>query len=164
MPYGWGTVSGSTRVEIVAVDDEAGFWEDRAVVRACLLESPPRVLPWFGYDDLGSQLFEEITELPTYFLTRVERSLLELYAGEIAHQLGCRWVAELGSGSAKKTRLLLAGCLQHRPTTYLPIDVNREMLAHSGESLTAELAGLHVQGLWGRYEAGLAYLRDHRDP
>jgi L-histidine N-alpha-methyltransferase len=72
-------------------------------------------------------------------------------------------LAELGSGSAKKTRLLLAACLQHRPTTYLPIDVNREMLAASGESLTAELAGLQVQGLWGRYEAGLAYLRHHRD-
>jgi len=150
-------------VKIVSVDDEAGFWEDRDVVRACLLESPPRVLPWFGYDDLGSQLFEEITELPTYFLTRVERSLLERYAGEIAHRLGCRWVAELGSGSAKKTRLLLAACLERRPTTYLPIDVNWQMLAASGEGLTAALEGLQVQGLWGRYEAGLAHLRDRRD-
>jgi L-histidine Nalpha-methyltransferase len=151
-------------VEIVAVDDEAEFWDDRDLVAACLLERPPRVLPWFGYDDLDSQLFEEITELPTYFLTRVERSLLEVYAGEIAHQLGCGWLAELGSGSAKKTRLLLAACLRHRPTTYLPIDVSREMLVTSGEGLIAELAGLRVQGLWGRYEAGLAHLRDHRHP
>ncbi|MDT7580672.1 MAG: L-histidine Nalpha-methyltransferase, partial [Pseudonocardiales bacterium] len=140
-------------MEIVAVDDEAGFWEDQNVVRACLLESPPRVLPWFGYDALGSQLFEEITDLPTYFLTRVERSLLEVYAGEIADRLACGWVAELGSGSAKKTRLLLAACLQRRPTTYLPIDVSREMLAGSGEDLTAELPGLRVRALWGRYEA-----------
>ena len=150
-------------MEIIAVDDEAGFWEDRDVVRTCLAESPPRVLPWFGYDDLGSQLFEEITELPTYFLTRVERSLLEAYAGEIADRLGCGYLAELGSGSAKKTRLLRAACLQRRPTTYLPIDVSREMLVASGESLTAELVGLRVQGLWGRYEAGLARLRDRRD-
>ena len=150
-------------MEIVGVDGEAGFWDDRDVIRACLLESPPRVLPWFGYDDLGSQLFEEITELPTYYLTRVERSLLETYAGEIAQRLGCGWVAELGSGSAKKTRLLLDACVQRRPTTYLPIDVSREMLVASGEVLTAELAGLQVRGLWGRYEAGLTYLRDHRD-
>jgi L-histidine N-alpha-methyltransferase len=150
-------------VEIVAVDDEAGFWEDRDVVRSSLAESPPRVLPWFGYDDLGSQLFEEITELPTYYLTRVERSLLEAYAGEIADRLGCGWLAELGSGSAKKTRLLLAACVHRRPTTYLPIDVSREMLVASGENLTAELAGLRVRGLWGRYEAGLAHLRDRRD-
>jgi L-histidine N-alpha-methyltransferase len=152
----------SRHVEIVPVDDEAGFWDDRDLVRACLQESPPRILPWFGYDDLGSQLFEEITELSTYFLTRAERSLLETYAGEIARRLGCGPVAELGSGSAKKTRLLLAACLQRRPTTYLPIDVSREMLVASGESLTAELAGLRFQGLWGRYEAGLAHLRSHR--
>lgn len=158
-----GAVWKGSRVEIVAVDDGARFWDDRHVVRAGLLESPPRVLPWFGYDDLGSQLFEEITELPTYFLTRVERSLLEVYAGEIAERLGCGWVAELGSGSAKKTRLLLAACLQRRSTTYLPIDVSHEMLAASGQGLTAELAGLRVHGLWGRYEAGLRHLRDHRD-
>ena len=150
-------------MEIVAVDDEAGFWEDRDVVRTCLAETPPRVLPWFGYDELGSQLFEEITELPTYFLTRVERALLETYAGEIADRLGCAYLAELGSGSAKKTRLLLAACLRRRPTTYLPIDVSREMLVASGESLTAELEGLRFEGLWGRYEAGLARLRDRRD-
>ena len=150
-------------MEIVAVDDEAGFWEDRDVVRTCLAESPPRVLPWFGYDELGSQLFEEITELPTYFLTRVERALLETYAGEIADRLGCAYLAELGSGSAKKTRLLLAACQHRRPTTYLPIDVSREMLVASGESLTAELEGLRFEGLWGRYEAGLARLRDRRD-
>lgn len=150
-------------MEIVAVDDEAGFWEDRDAVRACLTETPPRVLPWFGYDDLGSQLFEEITELPTYFLTRVERSLLTAYAGEMADRLGCRSLAELGSGSAKKTRLLLAACLHRRPMTYLPIDVSRDMLNSSGESLTAELPPLRVEGLWGRYEAGLAYLRDHWD-
>jgi L-histidine N-alpha-methyltransferase len=59
--------------------------------------------------------------------------------------------------------LLLAACLQRRPTTYLPIDVSREMLIASGESLTAELAGLRIRGLWGRYEAGLAHLRDRRD-
>jgi L-histidine N-alpha-methyltransferase len=156
-------VVASSRVEIVAVDDEAEFWADRNGIRACLLESPPRVLPWFGYDALGSQLFEEITELPTYFLTRVERALLETYAGEIADLLGCGQLTELGSGSAKKTRLLLAACVERRPTTYLPIDVSREMLVATGDALTADLAGLRVRGLWGRYEAALAHLRDHRD-
>jgi L-histidine N-alpha-methyltransferase len=151
----------SSRVGIVAVDD-AGFWEDRAAIRACLLESLPRVLPWFGYDDLGSELFEEITRLPTYYLTRVERALLEVYAGRIADRVDGR-VAELGSGSAKKTRLLLDACLQRRPTTYLPIDVSRGMLAASSRALAVELPELGVQGLWGRYEAGLAYLRDHHE-
>ena len=120
---------------IVAVD-EAGFWEDRDAIRACLLESPPRVLPWFGYDDLGSQLFEEITRLPTYYSDPGGAGPAGASRREDRGSVGGR-VAELGSGSAKKTRLLLAACLQRRPTTYLPIDVSREMLAASGEALAA---------------------------
>ncbi len=153
-----------SRVDIVSVDDEAAFWQDADALRSCLAESPPRVPPWFGYDELGSKLFEEITELPTYYLTRVEHGLLQRHAGEIADRLGCERIAELGSGSAKKTRLLLAACTERRPTTYLPIDVSREMLVASGDALTAELTELRVNGLWGRYEAGLAHLRDSGDP
>jgi L-histidine N-alpha-methyltransferase len=149
-----------SRVEIVPVDDEAAFWEDQDAVLAGLRESTPRIPPWFGYDELGSQLFEEITELPSYYLTRVEHDLLRRHAGEIAERLGCGSLAELGSGSAKKTRLLLAACTERRPTTYLPIDVSREMLATSAEALTAEFAQLGVRALWGRYEAGLASLRE----
>ncbi|GAA1199280.1 L-histidine N(alpha)-methyltransferase [Pseudonocardia alaniniphila] len=147
-----------SRVEIVPVDD--AFWEDQDALLAGLQESPPRIPPWFGYDELGSELFEEITELPSYYLTRVEHDLLRQHAGEIAERLGCGSVAELGSGSAKKTRLLLAACTDRRPTTYLPIDVSREMLVASAESLTAEFTHLRVRALWGRYEAGLASLRE----
>lgn len=148
------------RLEIVAVDDEAGFWEDRDALLACLAEHPPRIPPWYGYDELGSQLFEEITELPTYYLTRAEHALLRRHSDEIAERLACGSVAELGSGSAKKTRMLLRACTARRRTTYLPIDVSREMLASSGAALTAEFPELTVRALWGRYEAGLASLRD----
>ncbi|MQA15170.1 MAG: hypothetical protein GEV09_13665 [Pseudonocardiaceae bacterium] len=151
--------------DIVPVDDEAAFWDDHPAVLACLREPTPRIPAWFGYDVLGSQLFEAITRLPTYYLTRVERRLLGRHAAEIADLIGCGRVAELGSGTAKKTRLLLAACLEHRPTTYLPIDVSREMLEISGAALRAELPGLAVQGLWGRYEAGLEWLRNgSREP
>jgi dimethylhistidine N-methyltransferase len=150
----------SSRVDIVAVDDEAAFWDDRSALLHCLRESLPRVPAYFGYDALGSELFESITELPDYYLTRVEHGLLQRHAEEIADLIGCRRIAELGSGSAKKTRLLLAACIKRRTTAYLPIDVSREMLVASARELTAELPGLHVQGLWGRYQAGLAWLRD----
>ncbi|MGH3886694.1 MAG: L-histidine N(alpha)-methyltransferase [Pseudonocardiaceae bacterium] len=148
-----------SRVEIVAVDDEAAFWDDRSDLLACLREGQPRVPAYFGYDALGSDLFESITELPTYYLTRVEHGLLQRHAEEIADLIGCERIAELGSGSAKKTHTLLAACVECRKTTYVPIDVSREMLAASAGELTAELPGLRVQGLWGRYEAGLARLR-----
>lgn len=147
-------------LEIVPVDDEAAFWDDHTAIAACLREPTPRIPAWFGYDEFGSRLFESITQLPTYYLTRVERGLLDRHAAEMAEAIGCSRIAELGSGSARKTRLLLAACLERRPTSYLPIDVSREMLEISGAALRAELPGLAVQGLWGRYESGLRWLRE----
>jgi L-histidine N-alpha-methyltransferase len=152
-------MSGEIRVE--PVDDEAAFWDDHSVVLECLRETPPRIPAWYGYDAVGSQLWEELSRLPSYYLTRAEFALLEQHADAVADRLGpC--VAELGSGSAKKTRLLLSACLQRRRTTYLPIDVSREMLERSAAALAAELDGLAVHGLWGRYEAGMSYLRSAR--
>jgi L-histidine N-alpha-methyltransferase len=148
------------QVEIVAVDDQAAFWDDRTGLLGCLRETPPRIPAYLGYDAVGSLLFESITELPNYYLTRVEYGLLQRHAEEIADLIECGRIAELGSGSAKKTRVLLAACLGRRPTVYLPIDVSHEMLVTSASELTAELPGLQVQGLWGRYEAGLRRLRD----
>ncbi|MCW0214426.1 MAG: L-histidine N(alpha)-methyltransferase [Pseudonocardia sp.] len=148
---------------ILAVEGEGAFWDDREAVAACLREEVPRIPPWFGYDEAGSRYFEEITGLPTYYLTRVERSLLERHAAEIAEALGCGRLAEMGSGSAKKTRLLLDACAALRPTTYLPIDVSREMLELSAATLGEAVPSLDVIGLWGRYEAGLDWLRRSPD-
>jgi L-histidine N-alpha-methyltransferase len=145
---------------IIAVEHGSAFWDDIGPVRACLGEPVPRIPPWFGYDEVGSQLFEQITELPTYYLTRVERGLLGRHSREIAELIGDASLVELGSGSAKKTRLLLAACTAQRPTAYLPIDVSREMLQASDAALRAALPGLVVTGIWGRYEAGLDWLRD----
>uniref|UniRef100_UPI0003661E0D L-histidine N(alpha)-methyltransferase n=1 Tax=Nocardiopsis halotolerans TaxID=124252 RepID=UPI0003661E0D len=150
-----------TRARVVPVADRGDTVPEDAVVRDCLRRTPPRLPPWLGYDAVGSALFEQITELPTYYLTRVERELLERHAPEMAELLACGRIAELGSGSAKKTRLLLEGCVRLRGTTYLPIDVDRGMLRSSGAALCAELDGLEVTGLWGRYEAGLDWLRTH---
>lgn len=145
------------------VELEQGAVDEAAELRARLTETDPGIPPWFGYDARGSQLFEQITELPTYYLTRVEWDLLRRHTDDIAGRLGCARVAELGSGSGKKTRLLLAACARRRPTTYLPVDVSREMLEHSAARL-AGIPGLAVTGLWGRYEAGLDRLRDTGGP
>ena len=90
--------------------------------------------------------------------------LLQQHAEDIADLIEHERVAELGSGSAKKTRILLAACVKRRPTVYLPIDVSREMLVISGQRLTTELSPLRVQGLWGRYQAGMAWLRNNNEP
>jgi L-histidine N-alpha-methyltransferase len=149
-----------SQVEILSVDGEGAFWEDRSDLVAGLRQTPPRVPTYLGYDEVGSHLFESITELPGYYLARVEDRLLRRHAEEIADLIKCGRIAELGSGNAKKTRVLLAACVGRRATTYLPIDVSREMLVTSARELTATLPGLRVQGLWGRYEAGLVRLRD----
>ncbi|WP_370013109.1 L-histidine N(alpha)-methyltransferase [Nocardiopsis sp. LDBS0036] len=151
----------AVRVRVLPLADRGDAVPDDTVVRDCLRQSPPRLPPWLGYDAVGSALFERITELPTYYLTRVERDLLERHSAEIAELLACGRIAELGSGSAKKTRLLLESCLRLRGTAYLPIDVDRGMLESSGAALCAELDRLEVTGLWGRYEAGLDWLRTH---
>lgn len=152
-----------TGVGVVRLADPGDAVPEDTVVRDNLRGSPPRLPPWLGYDAVGSRFFEQITELPTYYLTRVERGLLEHHASEIAEALGCGRIAELGSGSAKKTRLLLEDCVRLRPTTYLPIDVDESMLRSSAATLRSELDGLAVTGLWGRYEAGLEWLRSHDD-
>ncbi|MEJ3651859.1 L-histidine N(alpha)-methyltransferase [Actinomycetes bacterium KLBMP 9759] len=143
---------------------EVSGLDDAAVVRACLMEATPRLPPWLGYDEVGSRLFEAITELPTYYLTRSETGLLHRHAGEIAELVEGQRIAELGSGSAKKTRLLLGECQQRGPTTYIPIDVSQEMLQSSAASLRQSIPGLQVTALWGRYEAGLHWLRHNSGP
>lgn len=149
---------------VVELESGAAFFDDAAQLRACLTEPVPRIPPWFGYDERGSQLFEQITELPTYYLTRVEWDLLRRHADDIADRLGCGRVAELGSGSAKKTRLLLEACARRRPTRYLPVDVSREMLELSAARLARDAPAVAVTGLWGRYEAALDRLRDDGGP
>ncbi|NES24173.1 MAG: L-histidine N(alpha)-methyltransferase, partial [Symploca sp. SIO3E6] len=72
-----------------------------------LTQNPKSLPPQYFYDDRGSQLFEQICELPEYYPTRTEAWILHQYAGEIARMTGVCELVELGSGSSTKTRLLL---------------------------------------------------------
>lgn len=151
------------RDEVVAVEDVEDLWTDDRELRASLAEPVPRIPAVYGYDEHGSQLFEEITRLPTYWLTRVEWRLLVAHAPEIVRALdGTRFV-ELGSGSAKKTRALLSAGAPYRVAEYLPVDVSREMLVASAAAVHAASAGTPVRPVWGRYPAALAWLRAQTD-
>ncbi|MFL6465818.1 MAG: L-histidine N(alpha)-methyltransferase [Bryobacteraceae bacterium] len=90
-----------------------------------------KIAPRYFYDDLGSSLFEAITLLPEYGLTRADERLLREHADEIARKVGrLRIVAELGSGSGKKTLPILGSILQKNPQlVYRPIDVSAAALA-----------------------------------
>jgi dimethylhistidine N-methyltransferase len=108
------------------------------------LARPQKELPCkYFYDAEGSRLFEEICELPEYYLTRCELAVLERHAGTMAGHLGPRCaLIEYGSGSGRKTRLLLDR-LQD-PAAYVPVDINRDFLFRSAEALAASYPGLEV--------------------
>jgi len=102
--------------------------------------------PKYFYDDLGSALFEAITRLPEYYLTRVERDLLATYGREIAGALdGPLELVELGSGSAVKTRLLIDAILERQPTlTYHPVDISADAVTESSLALAAQYDALRI--------------------
>ena len=124
-----------------------------------LTQNPKSLPAKYFYDDLGSDLFEQICELPEYYPTRTEAEILSEYAPEIAQVTGHSELVELGSGSSTKTRLLLnAYQALESPFRYVPIDVSGGILEASAKQLTKEYADLEVRGLVGTYEQALRHL------
>ncbi|MER5719316.1 L-histidine N(alpha)-methyltransferase [Streptomyces sp. NPDC002132] len=118
------------------------------------LTATPKTLPpkWF-YDAHGSELFEQITELPEYYPTRAEREILLDRAGEIAAASGARTLVELGSGSSEKTRHVIDALTGLR--AYVPVDVSESALTGAGEALAAERPDLEVHALVADFTAPL---------
>jgi dimethylhistidine N-methyltransferase len=106
-------------------------FEFAADVRAGLTKSVQKELPSkYLYDDVGSALFEVISFLPEYGLTRADERLLHRHAGDIVDLLTTPVaVAELGSGSGKKTRWILEALCRRQHTSYYPIEISRTALA-----------------------------------
>jgi L-histidine N-alpha-methyltransferase len=140
-------------VQLPAGGTLAGLAEDVREGLSCPFKELP---PKYFYDERGSRLFEAITELPEYYPTRAERSILEARAGEIIGAAAPTTLIELGSGAAAKTRWLLdamreAGSLE----TYVPVDISEEITRRVAEELVAEYAGLRVRGIVCDYETHL---------
>ena len=115
------------------------------------LQAEPKTLPpKLFYDAVGAQLFEEITELPEYYLTRAELEILHARTGEIAALAGPRVaLLEYGSGAGVKIRLLLDTL--DSPTAYVPIDISREQLGRVSRELAAEYPEVAVRPLNADY-------------
>jgi L-histidine Nalpha-methyltransferase len=113
------------------------------------LVSQPRWLPsWLFYDAAGSRLFDQITELPEYYLTRTERAILTQRAGDIiaaaAHDDALH-IVELGAGSCDKTRILLRAAVDRQDTVlYEPVDVSATALAEAEQRIEADIPGVLV--------------------
>jgi L-histidine N-alpha-methyltransferase len=130
-----------------------------------LTQNPKTIPPKYFYDDRGSELFEQICELPEYYPTRTETLILQQYAREIAQITGDCELVELGSGSSRKTRLLLDAyeALDY-PLHYLPIDVSAGILESSAQQLLADYPSLEVHGLVSTYELALQQLTPTKLP
>jgi len=125
----------------------------RADALAGLTATPKSLPPKWFYDAQGSALFEKITELPEYYPTRAERSILRAAAAEIARLSRARVLVELGSGSSEKTRLLLSA-LRAEGTleAYVPVDVSESALVGAEEALAVEYPGLAVHAVVSDFE------------
>jgi L-histidine N-alpha-methyltransferase len=128
-----------------------------ADVRAGLTRPFKELSPRYFYDERGSELFERITELEEYYPTRCEREILDTKATEICEAANHpASLIELGSGSARKTRVLLdamqcAGCLE----TYCPVDISEEITRDTAERIAAEYDEINVRGLVCDFEFDL---------
>lgn len=131
-------------------------------VRAGLSTKPKDLSPWpkYFYDAKGSRIFEEITDLPEYYQTRTEYSILKRIAPELFDRTGCRELVELGSGAASdKTRALIEALLEtDLPSRYVPFDVSESAVRESGDILLRDYPGLRIQGYVGDFEKSLGAL------
>jgi L-histidine N-alpha-methyltransferase len=130
-------------------------------VRAGLTRLPKSLSCAYFYDAEGSRLFEQICELPEYYLTRCERAILETHAADIVSRLPSPvTLVELGSGNAAKTRILIEALLHRQQTLcYTPIDICRPVLEASSIELLHGYPGLEVISVAAEYDDGLRHLQ-----
>src|SRR5258708_4602672 len=138
--------------------------EFAADVRAGLTKAGQRELPSkYLYDEVGSELFEAICLLPEYGLTRADTRLLQKYAGEIISRMPLpTHVAELGSGSGKKTRYILEAVARRKQTFYYPIEISPAALAACEKEL-GQLDCVSLVGYEKPYLEGLRAVAARRE-
>jgi L-histidine N-alpha-methyltransferase len=123
----------------------------RADVLAGLLAMPKTLPPKWFYDARGSELFEQITELPEYYPTRSERRVLADHSPEIAELTQAVSLVELGSGSSEKTRLLLDALRTTGLRQFVPVDVSATALREAAAAIARDYPGLDVHGVVGDF-------------
>ena len=154
------------RFTLIETPSSGGAIDFARDVRSGLTATPKHLHFAYFYDEAGSQLFEEICALPEYYLTRAEAEILERVApwlAAVADGSDDVDLVELGSGSSRKTRILIAALLGSQATLrYLPIDISQSILEQSARSLLADFPRLEVVAVAAEYRTALARL--HAEP
>jgi len=147
-----------------AIPSNVGY-EFAAEVRAGLAREGQKELPSkYLYDDVGSALFEVISHLPEYGLTRADERLLRRHADEIVDRVpGPVAVAELGSGSGRKTRWLLEAFCRRQRTSYYPVEISHSALVMCERELS-DIDAISIVGFEREYLEGLLEVAAYRKP
>lgn len=128
----------------------------RSILRT-LLDQPRWLEAYHLYDEKGSRLFEQICELPEYYLTRTENSILARSAEELIAAAPVECIVELGAGYSKKTMHLMGQQVrQRRGGTFAPIDISLPGLTASRDAITEAFPQIRFCGLCSRYEEGIS--------
>jgi L-histidine N-alpha-methyltransferase len=156
-------VTSSDAVQALTLDVHLGPEDLAAALRADVLtgltSSPKQLQPRWFYDEAGCSLFDQITFLEEYYLTRREREILLNHADDIAVATGADTLVELGSGTSEKTRILLdafseAGALER----FVPFDIAEATLRAAAAAVAAEYPGTGVHAVVGDFEHHLSLL------
>jgi L-histidine Nalpha-methyltransferase len=140
-------------IHTLGMDSHRAMSDD---VHRGLTRSPKELPSRYFYDDRGSALFEQITELPEYYVTRAETEILEARSEELAAITRPQVIVELGAGACTKTRLLLES--SHRVGSlrcFVPFDIGEAVLRRSVSELASEFGDLEVHGIVGDFSSHL---------
>lgn len=136
-------------------------WSDHLadLTKSGLTDDQPWTPPVWFYDEVGSELFDQITRLPEYYPTRAERAILAEYAGEIIELANPDTLVELGAGSSEKTQLLLtAADDQGLLRAFVPVDCSHEFLAAAAADVAAAYPHVEVRAVVADFNAHLSHL------
>jgi L-histidine N-alpha-methyltransferase len=141
----------------MTVQQNKEFEDFAADVERGLAAQSKYVSPKYLYDEVGSQLFEQICLQPEYYLTRTEASILNKHAPVISKLLGSNIeIIELGSGSSSKTAILLSYLsLQKKRIYYFPIDISSSILMESTRRLKSQFPNVSIIGIRSDYNLGI---------
>jgi L-histidine N-alpha-methyltransferase len=132
-------------------------------VRRGLTARPKTLPPKYFYDARGSALFDRITRLPEYYLTRAETAILRRRVPALVTRLAPDDIVEIGAGTGDKVRLLLDARASNGRVRYVPVDVDADTMTAAAHALLARYDFLDVHGVVGDFEHHLRLLPAARE-
>ena len=149
------TSAPTVEVLVTEADRKQAMEDD---IRRGLLSRPRSIPPVWFYDETGSRLFDEITRLPEYYLTRAERAILQARSAEIVELSGADTVVEIGSGTSEKTLILLDAMASARRLRHIVLlDISEEVLREAADELS-DRYGVAVHAVVGDLRSDLTSL------